>query len=212
MTTVVDYFKQSELTLASYADLTFGNPDPQKLQDVDMSEIQALKFSTSWLVVSQYTDPSTGLSATVFQEVSSGKKYLAIRGTEPTGSDLTIDGLLALGLPSNLNPQFVALKTQINTWLTDGTLGSAFTASGHSLGGYLAAAVKQTYTQVTDAYLFNAPGVAGALGNLAGLLTSTLGLSGTPAGNLWNVRGSEGFPFIAGLTDARNDETGRMAA
>ncbi len=109
--------------------------------------------------------------------------------------------MLALGLPSNLNPQFTALKTQIDAWLADPAVlkDQSFTVSGHSLGGYLAAAVKQSYSQVTDAYLFNAPGVGGPLGNLANALTSALGLSGAPTGNIWNVRGSEGFPIISGL-------------
>jgi Ca2+-binding RTX toxin-like protein len=202
MNSTVEYFNQSELALAAYAILVPGVDPVPALQDnsVGMSPIQAARFASRWSVVSQYTDPTTGLSATVFQEIASGKRTLAIRGTEPTGSDLTADGLLALGLPSNLNPQFVVLKTQIDAWLTDGTLGSSFSVSGHSLGGYLAAAVKQQYSaQVTDAYLFNAPGVGGVLGNLTDALTSTLGLSGTPTGNIWNVRGSEGFPFIAGL-------------
>ncbi len=201
MTTVADYFKQSELALAAYADLAFGSPDPQKLRDVDMTESQALNFAASWSVITQYTDPITGVSATVFQEISTGQITLAIRGTQASGADLTADGLLALGLPSNLNPQFTALKAQLDIWLADPSVlkDQSFTVSGHSLGGYLAAAVKQTYPQVTDAYLFNAPGVGGVLGNLSDALTSTLGLSGAPTGNIWNVRSSEGFPIIAGL-------------
>jgi pimeloyl-ACP methyl ester carboxylesterase len=163
-----------------------------------MSTDQADHFANNWAVAAQYTDPATGVSATVFQD-SAGKNHLAIRGTELAGSDLTADGLLALGIPSSLNPQFTALKTQLDAWLANGTLGTGFTVAGHSLGGYLATAVKQTYTQVTDAYLFNAPGVGGPLGNLADALTSTLGLSGTPSGNIWNIRGSEGFPAISGL-------------
>lgn len=201
MTTGITYFKQAELALAAYADLAYGTPDPQKLRDVDMSEAQAISFSASWSVAAQYTDPASGVSATVFEEIATGKKYLAIRGTQASGTDLTADGLLALGLPSNLNPQFTALKTQLDIWLADPIVlkDKSFTVSGHSLGGYLAAAVKQTYSQATDAYLFNAPGVSGPLGNLADALTSTLSLSGTPSANIWNLRGSEGFPIISGL-------------
>ena len=77
--------------------------------------------------------------------------------------------------------------------------GQNFTVSGHSLGGYLAAAVKQNYTQMTEAYLFNAPGVGGLLGNLADALSSAQGLSSISPDNIWNIRGSEGFPIIAGL-------------
>ncbi|MDP1757024.1 MAG: hypothetical protein Q8L38_06225, partial [Pseudohongiella sp.] len=166
--------------------------------DVGMSVSQAEQFSATYRVAAQYTDAGTGLSATVFQD-SAGKKYLAIRGTQASGTDLAADGLLAFGLPSNLNPQFTALKTQLDIWLADPAVlkDQSFTVSGHSLGGYLAAAVKQTYSQATDAYFFNAPGVGGPLGNLADALTSTLGLSGMPSDNIWNVRGSEGFPIIS---------------
>jgi len=44
MTTVADYFKQSELALAAYADLAFGNPDPQKLRDVDMTTTKGVSI------------------------------------------------------------------------------------------------------------------------------------------------------------------------
>lgn len=188
---------QGLLAMAAYADATMPFADAVKA--IGMTNTQANAFVASWSVVDQYTDPATGLSATVFEEIATGKKYIAIRGTEPTGTDLTADGLLALGLPSNLNPQFTALKAQIDAWLANGTLGDAFTITGHSLGGYLAAAVKQAYPEATDAYLFNAPGVGGPLGNLADAITSALGLSGAPASNIWNVRGSEGFPIISGL-------------
>lgn len=175
-------YNQSLLAMASYADATANFAD--SLKAIGMTNAQANAFTSSWSVVSQHTDPATGVSATIFQETATGQKYLAIRGTQASGTDLTADGLLALGLPSNLNPQFTALKTQIDAWLTDGTLGGSFTVSGHSLGGYLAAAVKQTYSQATDAYLFNAPGVGGVLGSLADALTSALGLSSAPAGNI----------------------------
>ncbi len=162
-----------------------------------MASSQADLFLSTYTVKEQYNDDSTGLSATVFADAS-GKKYLAIRGTEPSALDLTADGLLALGLPASLNPQFSALKAQINLWRSDpAKLGSdSFTVIGHSLGGYLAAAVKAQYgSQVTDAYLYNAPGVAGPVGNLFALF----GLSGAPAANVWNIIASEGASIISGL-------------
>ncbi|QDX80631.1 hypothetical protein B9N43_04850 [Denitratisoma sp. DHT3] len=169
-----------------------------------MSSVQAAQFAESWWVIDQYTDPSSGLSATIFQQRDAngnpiGSKYLAIRGTEPSANDLTADGLLALGLPASLNPQFIALKEHLDlVWLADGgaLYGETFSVAGHSLGGYLAAAVKQAYgSSVSDAYLYNAPGVFGPIGNLL----SIFGLSGTPAANIWNIRGSDGISVIAGL-------------
>lgn len=47
--------------------------------------------------------------------------------------------------------------------------------------------------------LLNAPGVGGLLGNLVGALSDVLGLSGISPDNIWNIRGSEGFPVITGL-------------
>ncbi|MDY0014275.1 MAG: hypothetical protein RBS40_15480 [Rhodocyclaceae bacterium] len=141
MTTTFEYFKQSELAFAAYASLTPGTPDLQKLRDVDMTATEAEKFSSSWRVLDQHTDPSSGLSATIFQQVvdgnPTGPKYLAIRGTEPNAADLTADGLLALGLPASLIPQFAALKAHLDTvWLADGGKlhGKTFTVTGHSLG------------------------------------------------------------------------------
>jgi len=199
MSQVVEHFLQAELSLIGYARLTVGEPNQTELIKVGLSPSRAVDFATNWSIVDQYNEPSTGLSATVFEEVASGRRYLAIRGTQPSGADLTADGLLALGLPSDLNPQFISLKTKIDSWLADGTLNSFFTVTGHSLGGYLAAAVKQTYAQVSDAYLFNAPGISSVFGNLADALAGVLGLSSAPTGNIWNVRGSEGLSVIAGL-------------
>lgn len=204
MNSITEYNKQSELALASYANLIPGVDPIPALQDnaVGMSSTQANKFVEKWQVVSQYIDDTTGLSATVFEDKETGAKHLAVRGTEPTGQDILADGLLAGGLPSTLNPQFIALRSKLNNdWLTDPEIlqGQSFTVSGHSLGGYLAAAAKQSYTQVTDAYLYNAPGVGGLLGNLADALGSLFGMGSISPDNIWNIRGSEGFSIIAGL-------------
>ena len=193
---------QAELAMAAYG--TFSGRTIRTIEltenDVGMSTSQAAAFAEKWQVAAQYNN-GTGLSATVFEEIGSGKKYLAIRGTELAGNDLTADGLLATAMPPNLNPQFIALRMQLDTWLNDPDVlqGQNFTVAGHSLGGYLAAAVKQSYSQVTEAYLYNAPGISGLLGNLVGALSSALGLSSMSADNIWNIRGSEGFPVIAGL-------------
>jgi len=203
MSTVKTYDIQAELSQAAYGiflDKVIATTELTNSDTADMSSSQAAAFVEKWQVVAQSPYSSTGLSATVFEEINSGKKYLAIRGTEPTGSDLTADGLLAAGLPSNFNPQFIALKALLEEhWLVDGTLDGPFTVTGHSLGGYLAAAVKQSYSQVTEAYLYNAPGVGGLLGNLADAIGSALGLSTLSSDNIWNLRSSEGFPVIAGL-------------
>lgn len=203
MSNINGYLIQAELAMAAYGTFPGNTMAATELtgDTAGMSSLQADAFIAKWRVTAQSPDSLTGFSATVFEETSSGKKYLAIRGTELAGNDLTADGLLATAMPSNLNPQFIALKMQLDTWLNDPAIlqGQNFTVTGHSLGGYLAAAVKQNYSQVTEAYLYNAPGVSGLLGNLMDALNSALGLSSASTDNIWNIRGSEGFPVIAGL-------------
>jgi hypothetical protein len=67
-----------------------------------------------------------------------GARHLAIRGTESLG-DINANYILALGFPSYLNPQFIQLRTQVQSWITDGVLTGGFDIAGHSLGGGLAA-------------------------------------------------------------------------
>ncbi|MER2512366.1 MAG: calcium-binding protein [Nitrosomonas ureae] len=203
MNNINEYFIQSELAQAAYGTFSIGLIDIEDLasDDVEMPSSQATEFVKNWQIADQYTDPITGVSATVFEAKEGGAKYLAIRGTEFTANDLLADGILASAMPPFLNPQFIVLKLQIDTWLNDPNVlqNYSFTVSGHSLGGYLAAAVKQTYSQVTDAYLYNAPGVSGLQGNLADAVSSVLGISNIAPDNIWNIRGSEGFSIIAGL-------------
>lgn len=67
MNNSVEYFNQAELALAAYANLQAGTPNTGKLQDdAGMSAAQAAAFASKWNVVDQYTDITTGASATVF--------------------------------------------------------------------------------------------------------------------------------------------------
>ncbi|WP_292925987.1 calcium-binding protein [Nitrosomonas sp.] len=203
MSNVKGYFTQAELAQAAYG--TFSGAAIRTIEltenNVGMSLSQAARFAEKWEIAAQYSDPITGVSAIVFQAKEEGTKYLAIRGTELAVNDLTADGLLASAIPPNLNLQFLVLKAQLEIWANDPNVlqDQTFVVSGHSLGGYLAAAVKQNYTQVTEAYLYNAPGVSGLLGNLADAVSGVLGLSSIGSDNISNIRGSEGFPIIAGL-------------
>ncbi|MBS0423626.1 MAG: hypothetical protein JSR71_04170 [Proteobacteria bacterium] len=194
---------QAELSQAAYG--TFLNSDITVNEltgdGAEMSPSQATKFAETWRVAAQYSDPVTGVSATVFEAKNGGAKYLAIRGTEFETKDLLADGILAAAIPAYLNPQFTLLQLKLNAWLDDPNVlqGQNFTVAGHSLGGYLAAAVKQSYAQATEAYLYNAPGVGSLLGNLADTLSDVFGLNNNAFDNVWNLRGSEGFPLISGL-------------
>ena len=208
MTSVTQFFQQSELALASYAKNLFpgisGDLYQTALEDggQGFAPSQAQQFALTWRVLDQYTD-STGLSATIFEEVSSGKRTLAIRGTQAEAGDIVSDVLLAAGVSARLNPQFDALQAKLdNEWLAEGGLlrGQPFTVSGHSLGGYLAAAVKAQYSaQVTSVYLYNAPGSGGLIGNIAGLVAGVFSQTVPGADGVWNIKASEGASIIGGL-------------
>lgn len=204
MSTAKTYAIQAELSQAAYSMFSgkaIATTELTNSDTADMSLSQATAFVEKWQVAAQFNDPLTGVSATVFEAKEGGAKYLAIRGTELEAKDLLADGILATAMPSFLNPQFNMLQLKLNEWLNDPNVlqGQSFTVTGHSLGGYLAAAVKQNYAQVTDASLYNAPGVGGLVGNLVDALSNVLGFSITASNNIWNLRGSEGFPVISGL-------------
>ena len=201
MATTQELYIQSLLAQAAYANLAIGSISNTSslIANANMTDAQATDFASKWKVVNQYTDLS-GVGATVFQEISTGKKYLAIRGTEGL-ADLGADYILALGYPSYLNPQFVALRGVIQTWINNGTLGSGFSITGHSLGGYLATAIGTWFgTQTGGVYTYNAPGVGGISGNTLDAFRTAFGLGNTPlVNNLNNIRGTAGISLISGL-------------
>ncbi|MCB2218290.1 MAG: hypothetical protein KQH59_19705 [Desulfobulbaceae bacterium] len=89
MITIEDYFWQSQLSEAAYANLStdmFGEDDSEyiiALKNEGMSTEQARAFANKYTVVDQYTDPDSGFSGTVFQDTS-GKVFIAMRGTQPS--------------------------------------------------------------------------------------------------------------------------------
>lgn len=202
MSTSRNYSIHAELAMASYGNFSGETIRTIELteKNVGMSTSQAESFVQSWKVSAQYTDPLSGVSATVF-ESADGTKCLAVRGTELEEKDLLADGILVSPIPAMFNPQFSMLEFKLNAWLKDPDIlqGQNFTVTGHSLGGYLAAAVKQSFPQVTEAYIFNAPGVWGLLGNLADVISNDVDLNAIDQSKIWNLRGSEGLSIIAGL-------------
>ncbi|SDE53638.1 hypothetical protein, partial [Desulfuromonas thiophila] len=148
MSTTTDYFQQAELALASYATLYFeisGKDYTDALKDNGdgMSQKQAETFTTNWRVIDQYdgkveetyTDEfgqeqtflnPTGLSATVFESIADGKRYLAVRGTEITDlNDIVADGgILLHGIPDQ-SAQYQALKSKVEQWQQTGVLSGS---------------------------------------------------------------------------------------
>ncbi|MEW5797342.1 MAG: hypothetical protein AB1772_13435, partial [Candidatus Zixiibacteriota bacterium] len=192
MSTISEYYREAELAFGAYANLTFGmTPDNyiKALTDAGMPVVQADGFSTSWRVVDQYDGEvsetyidefgqehtflnPTGLSTTVFESVADGKRYLAIRGTESSFPEWITDwatNIIDIGIlgTAEHQAQYDALSRQVRKWLDDGILQPGFSVAGHSLGGFLATNLALEYAgDVSDTYLYNAPGVAGLASGL----------------------------------------------
>ena len=167
-----------------------------------MSSSQAQRFAETYAVVDFYNSPESGLQAAVFSNAS-GKKYLAIRGTESPADFLTDAIDIALLGSTNLQLQYRNLKAKVVAWITDGTLSPSFTVTGHSLGGFLAGALTVDFpNNVSHAYLYNAPGVGGVAATLTSGLKSLLGLASQPTldlSRISNIRSDAGISPIAGL-------------
>lgn len=194
MNQINEFFGQAELAQAAYATLNTGEPSQSELLKVGMTLTQAQNFADNWRVIDQYDGVveqtyvdefgqeqtflnPTGLSATVFEDVGTGKRYLAIRGTEPSDlSDIFTD-IIDIGLlgTDKYQKQYAALSAQVQKWMDDGVLQSGFTVTGHSLGGFLATNLALNYSaDVSHTYLYNAPGVTGVGGNLLEAIVNAL--------------------------------------
>jgi hypothetical protein len=227
MSAISDYFKQSELALAAYAQLSSGITGDSyisALQEAGMSPIQAQRFSQQWTVLAQYnhtSDPypvydentgellrydttTNGLSVTVFQD-SAGQKYLAIRSTDDLydlGTDLVSAAILG---STRFQAQYQSLKLKVQEWMANGTLPNQFTVTGHSLGGFLATGLASEFAaNVTHAYLYNAP----VVGSVA---ATEIGQRLRPGGESRSAQDGE---CVAGrfIGPAGNDTNWRIAA
>jgi hypothetical protein len=194
MSDVQELYKEASLSFAAYANLfpgASGLPLIDALKEAKMSASQAADFAAKWVVIDQYID-SSGAAATVFEEIGTHKRYLAIRGTEGLG-DYNADYILALGFPSYLSPQFIRLQGVVQDWLDNGTLTSGFSVTGHSLGGYLAVAVGTWFrSQAGETYTYNAPGIGGGVGNAIDAFRDVFGLSDSAlVTGITNLRGTQ---------------------
>jgi pimeloyl-ACP methyl ester carboxylesterase len=220
---VQDNFVQAELALAAYANLAIGKPAKAALVAAGMADFQAQIFADKWTVIDQYTpteqvpvydnfgvivdyvEQYNGLSVTVFEEVATGQRHVAIRGTEITDiADLTADGgILLHGIP-DLSDQYQSLKSKIEAWQASDVLSGTFTVAGHSLGGWLAEGLAVDFAaSIEHTYVYNAPGLFGAgFGDLLQQINDALGtslLSAPNLANLTSIRSSTGLSLIAGL-------------
>jgi hypothetical protein len=205
-----DYFKQAELALAAYSNLDsdmLSSEYRDALQDSGkgLSSFQATKFASTYRVVDQFNDPGTGLSATIFADIGSGKIFLAVRGTEADDIRDFATGVFDIMLfgSTQLHPQYSSLKAKVAEWLSNGTLPPVFTVTGHSMGGFLAVGLVDDpvfAANVSHAYLYNAPGMGGIVGSFADMLLGFMGLSPTgDSTKISNIEAATGISPTAGL-------------
>jgi hypothetical protein len=217
-------------TLNTFADLAFaayGRFDlPEirdSLSDAGFSRAQADRFARDWKVLDSFEhsnepyatyDPVTaaftglqsntnGLAVAVLQNLHTGERVLAIRGTDdPLDIATDVFSVALLGSPK-YQGQYQSLKQKVDEWIAAGLLPSRFSVTGHSLGGFLATGLALEFPQrVEHAYLFNAPGLGGLTGRgtidqLAWVYHITGG-SYDPA-RFTSVRAKPGSSIIAGL-------------
>lgn len=149
---------------------------------------------------------STGLQVQLF--LKDGSYVLAIRGTDSLlGSESPSDfwdlAKIAVGAAPSMLTQYQELRAWLLTETNQGGIlhNKPFSVTGHSLGGYLAAALKSDplfSDKISDAYLYNAPGVSGLFGTFANAFQSMFGLAPTADG-IHNIVSSEGGSIVAGL-------------
>lgn len=164
-----------------------GSPYHTALIGAGMSSAQATKFASTYSVLDQYTDPLTGLSATVFSK--NGVNYFALRGTEGisftgiqdwlTNAGIGADGIAVrqgLALFNYLQRLYGAAGQAVVQYYYDPILGVIGTTSatangllsgqsaplsvtGDSLGGHLAMMMSRLAPGlVSSVYTYNAPG------------------------------------------------------
>ena len=126
-------FLQGAYEHGLYAVVSYGKgyakgvtPNSKFLQDAGFLDTTAAEqFAKTHTIIDQY-DSWTGMSVVAIRNKITGNVAVSTRGTSPTDlRDLLTDGLLAFGVPKELNPQYRALKSKVEEWIEDGTLPPA---------------------------------------------------------------------------------------
>jgi Ca2+-binding RTX toxin-like protein len=190
----------SELALASYANLKLGDNVESDFRSNNSGVFSSLAASLAdrYRVIAILDDTASGAYAAVFEDKLTGERTLAIRGTTDV-NDIVADTYLLTGTPASLNPQYAALAARVMQWQAEGIVGASTTVVGHSLGGYLATALKSSADFTLGlAYTFNAPGLGSAAGTLGEFFQGAFNI-GVLSSAVYDVRGSAGLSLIAGL-------------
>jgi Ca2+-binding RTX toxin-like protein len=224
--TIQSYLLQSELALAAYASLFSGIAGDNfraALAAGGFASDQRRLFSEQWRVIDQYnhvSDPypvfdeqtgdlvrydttTNGLSVTVFEEVATSKRFLAIRGTDDS-YDLVTD-LVSISIlgTTKFQGQYQSLRQKVLEWMGNGTLPSSYTVTGHSLGGFLATGLQLDLPgAIEHVYLFNSPGIDGiAATQFVGKLLRTFQIDDRAIDptKFSNIRAAAGVSPVSGL-------------
>jgi hypothetical protein len=191
----------AELAFAAYSNLKIGDnneADFRTNDNRDMPLALATSLATRYRVISILNDPLSGAYAAVFEDKATGARTLAIRGTSQL-TDVLADAHLLVGIPAQLNLQYQALAGKAAQWRAAGLINAATALTGHSLGGYLATALKSSDPGgYGETYTYNAPGLGTVLGSMAQFFKTTFGLNAL-AGGVYDIRAAQGLSFIAGL-------------
>jgi pimeloyl-ACP methyl ester carboxylesterase len=199
---LTDLQTYSETALASYAQaLSIGlGVNRAELIRAGMSAAQATSFDSRWSVLAQSEGHLSGFSAVLLQNVQSGQKALAIRGTDGAADFITDFVNISIYGSVLGMPQYMALEAFYADLLGTGQLAASdqLVLTGHSLGGFLAQAFTARHPSVVSAaYTFNAPGFGGGLAQAVEFLGVTDG--SIAHSKIVNIHATDGLSVIAGL-------------
>ncbi len=148
----------------TFKDTTINN-DPKNVSATATLSTHTKNFVNRYELIEHQPNADYGFSATLFKDTQAkdnNQRYiLAIRGTEITLEDLSIDITLARnGIPMQCYELARFYEEQIKKHLD---YKQKLTIVGHSLGGYLAQSFCFMYPdRVAELYTFNSPGLLGA--------------------------------------------------
>lgn len=135
ITNIQDLSKLASTALASYSYFTDIDDEamfarlqnPASDNGVGMTEIQADAFRGQYRILALYPnsllDDPTGFNATLFEDKQTGKKVLAMRGTEfswQIGADVVVADALGIGVAGFANLQAVQLYRYVKQLTTAG--------------------------------------------------------------------------------------------
>jgi len=202
-------YENALLSEASYADFqNIDITDPSKIktalknidgQDKGFSQTQAEDFVKHWRVSVHQPNTASGFSATLFENIQTGEKVFAIRGSEKGSIADWYTDFVDIGILGSTNSQgqYQDLKNFYQQLISDGTLGAneTFNVTGHSLGGFLAQSFAIDYPfQIGSTYTYNAPGIGGGVLDALGVAQGNITVA-----YITNVIAESGPELAAGL-------------